>query len=142
MNEPNQLAIAFEAHRSHLRGVAFRMLGSLSDAEDAVQEAWLRLNRSDADEIKNLKTWLTTVVARMCLDELRSRKAHHEESFDEQIIPPSANDELQTNPEEEAVIADSVGVALLVVLDTLAPAERVAFVLHDVFEVPFDEIAS
>src|SRR5215813_6147587 len=142
MNEPNQLASVFEAHRSHLRGVAFRMLGSLSDADDAVQEAWLRLNRSDADEIKNLKTWLTTVVARVCLDELRSRKAHHEEPLDAQIIQPSAINSAQTNPEEEVAIADSVGLALLVVLDTLTPGERVAFVLHDVFEVPFDEIAS
>src|SRR5262245_46182224 len=142
MNEPNQLASAFEAHRSHLRGVAFRMLGSLSDADDAVQEAWLRLNRSDADEIRNLKTWLTTVVARVCLDALRSRKAHHEESLDAQIIEPAASNDAQTNPEVEALIADSVGLALLVVLDTLTPAERVAFVLHDVFEVPFDEIAS
>ena len=117
------------------------MLGSLSDADDAVQEAWLRLNRSDADEIKNLKTWLTTVVARVCLDALRSRKAHHEEPLDTQIIEPTASNDAQTNPEVETLIADSVGLALLVVLDTLTPAERVAFVLHDVFEVPFDEIA-
>src|SRR5215813_9419603 len=141
MNEPNQLARVFEAHRSHLRGVAFRMLGSLSDADDAVQEAWLRLNRSDADEIENLKAWLMTVVARVCLDALRSRKAHQEEPLDAQVIQPTASNEAQTNPEEEARIADSVGLALLVVLDTLAPAERVAFVLHDVFDLPFDEIA-
>jgi len=117
------------------------MLGSLSDADDAVQETWLRLNRSDADEIENLKKWLTTVVARVSLDALRSRKAHHEEPLDAFIIQPTASNDAQTNPEEEAVIADSVGLALLVVLDTLAPAERVAFVLHDVFDIPFDEIA-
>src|SRR5215813_8216358 len=141
MNEANQLASLFDSHRSHLRGMAFRMLGSLSDADDAVQEAWLRLNRSDADEIENLKRWLTTVVARVCLDMLRSRKAHHEEPLDSQVIQPTTSNGAQTTPEEEAVIADSIGLALLVMLDTLAPAERVAFVLHDVIDVPFDEIA-
>lgn len=142
MNEPEQLAKLFEAHRGHLQAVAYRMLGSASETEDAVQEAWLRLSRSDAEGINNLQAWLTTVVARVCLDILRSRKSRREESLDAQVIEPITNSEDDSDPEQEALMADSVGVALLVILDTLAPAERVAFVLHDVFDLPFDEIAS
>lgn len=139
MNEPEQIAKLFDAHRSHLRAVAYRMLGSVSEADDAVQEAWLRLSRSDAAGIQNLEGWLTTVVARVCLDILRSRKSRREEPLDNQIaepMPATASD-----PGQEAVLAESVGLALLVVLETLTPAERVAFVLHDVFDLPFDEIA-
>jgi len=128
----------FEQNRSRLRGVAFRMLGSLSEADDAVQEAWLRLSRSDADGIENLVGWLTTVVSRVCLDMLRSRKSRREESIEAQPSAPAAP---KADPEHEAVMADSVGVALLVVLDRLAPAERLAFVLHDLFGVSFEEIA-
>ena len=142
MNEPEQLAKLFEAHRGHLQSVAYRMLGSAGETEDAVQEAWLRLSRSDAEGINNLQAWLTTVVARVCLDILRSRKSRREESLEAQVIEPIANGQDDANPEQEALMADSVGVALLVILDTLAPAERVAFVLHDVFDLPFDEIAS
>jgi RNA polymerase sigma-70 factor (ECF subfamily) len=128
----------FEENRRHLGAVAYRMLGSASEAEDAVQEAWLRLSRSDAAEIDNLGGWLTTVVARVCLDMLRSRRSRLEVSLDEQ---PSRHDVESSNPEEDALIADSVGLAMLVVLDTLSPPERVAFVLHDMFAVPFEEIA-
>lgn len=141
MQQP-ELANLFEANRSHLRSVAYRMLGSANEADDAVQEAWLRLSRSDADEIRNLEGWLTTVVARVCLDMLRSRKARREEELDAEVVEPSSTSEAAADPEQEALLADSVGLALLVVLDTLAPAERVAFVLHDVFDVSFDEIAS
>jgi len=142
MQQP-ELANLFEANRSHLRAVAYRMLGSATEADDAVQEAWLRLSRSDAEEIRNLEGWLTTVVARVSLDMLRSRKARREETLDAEVVEPNiAASEHAVNPEEDAVLADSVGLALLVVLDTLAPAERVAFVLHDVFDVSFDEIAS
>ena len=142
MQQP-ELANLFEANRSHLRAVAYRMLGSANEADDAVQEAWLRLSRSDAAEIRNLESWLTTVVARVCLDMLRSRKARREEVLDGEVVEPStSNAERATDPEQEALLADSVGLALLVVLDTLAPAERVAFVLHDVFDVSFDEIAA
>jgi RNA polymerase sigma-70 factor (ECF subfamily) len=132
----------FEANRSHLRAVAYRMLGSASEAEDAVQEAWLRLSRSDAEDIRNLEGWLTTVVGRICLDMLRSRKARGEEALETEVVKPAADNQRAVDPEEEAVLADSVGLALLVVLDTLTPAERVAFVLHDVFDVSFDEIGS
>jgi RNA polymerase sigma factor (sigma-70 family) len=142
MNQSDQLAKLFEAHRSHLRAVAYRMLGSVSEADDAAQEAWLRLSRSDAESIRNLEGWLTTVVGRVCLDMLRSRKARREETLEAEVVEPVAASEQVTNPEEEALLADSVGLALLVVLDTLAPPERVAFVLHDVFDVPFEEIAS
>lgn len=141
MNGQEMLADRFEAHRGHLRGVAYRMLGSLSDADDAVQEAWLRLSRTDADEIENLAAWLRTVVSRLCLDMLRSAVKRHEEPAGEQLperIPQSGD---SGDPEEEVLLADSVGRALLVVLDTLGPAERVAFVLHDLFAVPFDQIA-
>jgi RNA polymerase sigma factor (sigma-70 family) len=125
----------FEAHRGHLRAVAYRMLGSRSDADDAVQEAWLRLARADRSGIQNTRAWLTTIVARVCLDMLRSRRARREVSLDAPLPADSLD------PEQEAMLADSVGLALLVVLDTLTPAERLAFVLHDLFAVPFDEIA-
>ena len=128
----------FEQNRGRLRGVAFRMLGSLSEADDAVQEAWLRLSRSDAGGIENMGGWLTTVVSRVCLDMLRSRKSRREESIEAPSAPAVA---AASDPEREAVMADSVGVALLVVLDRLSPAERLAFVLHDLFGVAFDEIA-
>ena len=141
MNQPD-LAKLFEANRSHLRAVAYRMLGSASEADDAVQEAWLRLSRSDAESIRNLEGWLTTVVSRVCLDMLRSRKARREEALEAEVVEPVASSDRVVDPEEEALLADSVGLALLVVLDTLAPAERVAFVLHDVFDVSFAEIAS
>jgi RNA polymerase sigma factor (sigma-70 family) len=134
------LAQQFEAHRGHMRRVAYRMLGSLGEAEDAVQEAWLRLSRSEANDIDNLGGWLTTVVSRVCLDMLRSRKARGEESIDEGSADAAVIVEQRASPEEEAQLADSVGVALLVVLETLDPAERLAFVLHDMFELSFEEI--
>jgi RNA polymerase sigma-70 factor, ECF subfamily len=140
MEKPVELTKAFETHRSHLRAVAYRMLGSFTEADDAVQKAWLKLDRTDADDIRNIQGWLTTVVARVCLDILRSRKSLREEPLDTQIAEPITNHD-GANPEQEALLADSVGIALLVVLDTLAPAERVAFVLHDVFDLSFDEIA-
>jgi len=136
------LANRFEENRSHLRGVAYRILGSLNEADDAVQESWLRLSRSDTSEVQNLRGWLTTVVARVCLDMLRSRKLRGEESLDVQAPEPVVTTDKETSPEREALLADSVGVALLVVLNTLTPAERIAFVLHDTFAVSFDEIAS
>jgi RNA polymerase sigma factor (sigma-70 family) len=141
VNERNYLADRFEAHRSHLRAVAYRMLGSLSEADDAVQKAWLRLSRTDADEIENLGGWLTTVVARVSLDMLRSRKARREEPLDARLPDPIVDRADGIDPEHEALLADSVGLALLVVLETLSPPERLAFVLHDIFDVPFDEIA-
>ncbi len=141
MNEPELLAERFEANRTHLRAVAYRMLGSPSEADDAVQEAWLRLSRSGASSVENLGGWLTTVVARVCLDMLRSRKSRREESLDAQPAEPVVGREDSSHPEQEALLADAVGLALLVVLETLAPAERVAFVLHDMFDLPFDEIA-
>src|SRR5881628_273511 len=141
MNEHEWLAQQFEAHRGHLRGVAYRMLGSLSEAEDAVQEGWLRLHRADVSGVDNLGGWLTTVVARVCLDMLRARKARHEEPFDAAAPEPAAPPGAAPDAEQEMLLADSVGLALLVVLETLAPAERLAFVLHDLFAVPFDEIA-
>lgn len=141
MNQPDQLATLFEANRGHLRAVAYRMLGSAGEADDAVQEAWLRLSRSDAESIHNLEGWLTTVVGRVCLDMLRSRKARREEALETEVVEPGVDADHRANPEEEAQLADSVGLALLVVLDTLAPAERVAFVMHDVFDVSFEEIA-
>ena len=140
MDERDWLAKNFEEHRRHLRAVAYRMLGSLSEADDAVQEAWLRLSRSDADEIENLGGWLTTVVARVSLNMLRSRATRREEPL-VQIPDPIVDRADGTDPEHEALLADSVGLALLIVLETLAPAERLAFVLHDMFAVPFDEIA-
>jgi RNA polymerase sigma-70 factor (ECF subfamily) len=139
------LATRFEQDRTRLRGVAYRMLGSLAEAEDAVQEAWLRLARTDTSEVANLSGWLTTVVARVCLDQLRSRKARREEPTgaqpDEEHVAQHAEGAEPADPEQEALLADSVGLALLVVLDTLGPAERLAFVLHDLFGVSFDEIA-
>jgi RNA polymerase sigma factor (sigma-70 family) len=136
------LADRFEADRTHLRTVAYRMLGSMSDADDAVQETWLRLSRADTSAVENLTGWLTTVVARVSLDMLRSRTSRREEQFGDAVPEPPASHAQRTDPEHEAVLADSVGLALLVVLDTLAPAERLAFVLHDMFAVPFEEIAS
>ncbi|AMO22688.1 sigma-70 family RNA polymerase sigma factor [Ramlibacter solisilvae] len=143
MNNGNDwLAQRFEAHRGHLRRVAYRMLGSLGEAEDAVQEAWLKLARSEANDIDNLGGWLTTVVSRVCLDMLRSRKARGEISLDETPAVSAAAIEPAADPEEEAQLADSVGLALLVVLEMLEPAERLAFVLHDMFDLPFEEIAA
>lgn len=139
MSEPKDLTTLFESHRSHLRAVAYRMLGSASEADDAVQETWLRLYNSNTNEVANLGGWLTTVVARICLDMLRSRRSRREEALDAEVVEPIAD--TKSDPEQEALLADSVGIALLVVLDTLSPAERVAFVLHDVFDLPFDEIA-
>jgi len=141
VDESEWLAARFEEHRAHLRAVAYRMLGSLTEADDAVQDTWLRLSRSGADEVENLGGWLTTIVARVCLNMLRSRNARREEPFGVRVPDPVISREGALQPEEEALLADSVGLALLVVLDTLAPAERLAFVLHDMFEVPFEEIA-
>jgi RNA polymerase sigma-70 factor, ECF subfamily len=139
LSEPKDPTKLFESHRSRLRAVAYRMLGSANEADDAVQEAWLRLNSSSSSDVGNLGGWLTTVVARICLDMLRSRRSRREEALGAEVVELIAD--TKTDPEQEALLADSVGVALLVVLDTLSPAERVAFVLHDVFDVPFDEIA-
>jgi RNA polymerase sigma-70 factor (ECF subfamily) len=138
--DDDMLAAQFEANRGHLRSVAYRMLGSTSEADDAVQEAWLRLSRSETGEVRNLDGWLTTVVARICLDMLRSRTSRREDPLGEHVPEPVAGP-TGGDPEHEAVLADSVGLALLVVLETLAPAERLAFVLHDMFAVPFEEIA-
>src|SRR5512145_2520669 len=140
MNERDYLAERFEEHRTHLRAVAYRMLGSLSEVDDAVQEAWLRLSRADSAEIDNLGGWLTTVVARVCLDMLRSRTSRREEPFTPDAPEPVATGTRGSSPEQEALLADSVGLALLVVLDRLTPAERLAFVLHDMFAMPFEEI--
>src|SRR5947209_2848668 len=143
MDEHEWLAERFEGHRSHLRAVAYRMLGSLSEADDAVQEAWIRLSRSSTEGVENLGGWLTTIVSRVCLDMLRSRKSRREEPMDLHS-PERTVGQSQLNgidPEHEALLADSVGLALLVVLESLSPAERLAFVLHDMFAVPFDEIA-
>src|SRR5262245_60722302 len=141
MNEADYLADRFEEHRTHLRTVAYRMLGSLSEVDDAVQEAWLRLSRTNSSEIDNLGGWLTTVVARVCLDMLRSRQSRREDPLTSDAPEPMATGMPGNSPEHEAVLADSVGLALLVVLDRLTPAERLAFVLHDMFAVPFEEIA-
>ena len=141
MAERDWLAGRFEEHRSHLRAVAYRMLGSLSEADDAVQEAWLRLSRADTRGVENLGGWLTQVVARICLDMLRSRKSRREEPLDASGLAPPATRSEGVDPEQEALLADSVGLAILVVLEKLEPAERLAFVLHDMFAVPFDEIA-
>lgn len=141
MDESEWLAVRFEEHRARLRAVAYRMLGSLTDADDALQDAWLRLSRAGAGEVDNLGGWLTTIVARVCLNMLRSRSRQREESFEVHVPDPLISPERESQPEEEAVLADSVSLALLVVLDTLSPAERLAFVLHDMFEVPFEEIA-
>jgi RNA polymerase sigma factor (sigma-70 family) len=141
MNEQEFLADRFEAYRANLKAVAYRMLGSLIEADDAVQEAWLRLSRTDSSAIENLGGWLTTVVGRVCLDMLRSRGSRGEEPLDVHVPDPIVSRDDGIDPEREALVEDSVGLALLVVLDTLAPEERVAFVLHDMFSVPFDEIA-
>jgi RNA polymerase sigma factor (sigma-70 family) len=141
MDERDWLAERFEANRAHLRAVGYRMLGSVSEADDAVQEAWIRLSRTDASEVENLRAWLTTVVGRVCLNMLRARKNRREASLDVHLPDPIVSSESGVDPEHEALVGDSVGLALLVVLDTLSPAERVAFVLHDVFGMPFDEIA-
>jgi RNA polymerase sigma factor (sigma-70 family) len=146
MDEHDFLAEQFEENRAHLRAVAYRMLGSPSEAEDAVQEAWLRLGRSDTSGVENLRGWLTTVVARVCLDMLRSRTSRREESLGEPLgarfpDPIVGRQEGGIDPEHEALLSDSVGLALVVVLETLSPAERLAFVLHDMFSVPFEEIA-
>jgi RNA polymerase sigma factor (sigma-70 family) len=141
MDEHDWLAEQFEAERPHLRAVAYRMLGSLSEADDAVQESWLHLSRSNTSGVENLGGWLTTVVARVCLDLLRSRNSRREEPLGAHVPDPIVSREGGIDPEHEALLADSVGLALLVVLDTLNPAERLAFVLHDLFAVPFDEIA-
>ncbi|MEA2574965.1 MAG: hypothetical protein QOH93_2263 [Chloroflexia bacterium] len=141
MDEHSWQAEQFEAHRSHLRAVAYRMLGSQNEADDAVQEAWLHLSRSGTSDVKNLGGWLTTIVARVCLDMLRARTSRREEPLGTHVPEPVLSHDDSTNPEHEVLLADSVGVALLVVLETLDPAERLAFVLHDIFAVPFDEIA-
>jgi len=141
MHEFQWLAERFEADRTHLRSVAYRMLGSLSEAEDAVQEAWLRLSRSGVGEVENLSGWMTTVVARVCLDMLRSRRSRREEAFADPAWEPVAAGQAAIDPEQQAVLGDSVGLALMIVLEKLTPVERVAFVLHDTFGVPFEEIA-
>ncbi|GAA2383652.1 RNA polymerase sigma factor [Catellatospora methionotrophica] len=144
MHEQDRLAERFEQDRGRLRAVALRMLGSSAEADDAVQEAWLRLSRTDAAEVGNLSGWLTTVVGRICLDMLRSRSTRREDLLDDAAdtdLPPLGATTAAADPEQQAVLADSVGLALLVVLDTLSPAERLAFVLHDMFAVPFDELA-
>jgi RNA polymerase sigma-70 factor (ECF subfamily) len=141
MHEHDWLTERFEEHRAHLRAVAYRMLGSVSEAEDAVQEAWLRLSRADTRDVENLGGWLTTVVSRVCLNRLRSRKSRREEPMVVYVPDPIVSREDETDPEHEAQLVDSVGLALLVVLDALAPAERLAFVLHDMFAVPFEQIA-
>jgi RNA polymerase sigma-70 factor (ECF subfamily) len=141
MDQDQWLADRFEDHRAHLRAVAYRMLGSLSEADDALQDAWLRVSRAGAGGVENLGGWLTTVVARVCLNMLRSRAGRREEPLGAHLPDPVVSPEGTLQPEEEALLADSVGLALLVVLDTLSPAERLAFVLHDMFELPFEEIA-
>src|SRR3954463_5716721 len=141
MDDRDWLAGQFEEHRTRLKAVAYRMLGSVSEADDAVQDAWLRLSRSDAEEIENLGAWLTTVVARVSLNMLRSRATRREEPMDVRMPEPIVDSTAGTDPEHETLLADSVGLALLVVLESLSPPERLAFVLHDMFAVPFDEIA-
>lgn len=141
MDEQGWLASRFEENRGYLNAVAYRMLGSRNEAEDAVQEAWIRLARAEVDELKNLGRWLTTVVARICLDMLRSRKSHREDSLDPELHDMVAGPQQDMDPAREAELMDSVGLALLVVLESLAPDERIAFVLHDMFSMPFEEIA-
>src|SRR5215471_6238114 len=142
VNQSDWLAERFQAHRTHLRAVAYRMLSSLSEADDAVQEAWLRLTRFDSSGVSNLGGWLTTVVARVCLDMLRSRKSRREEPLGVHVPDPIVSPEDRIDPEHEALLADSVGLALLMVLERLGPAERLAFVLHDMFGLPFGDIAA
>src|SRR6478752_40190 len=141
MDETSWQTQQFELHRAHLQAVAYRMLGSLGEAQDAVQEAWLRLNRSDTDAVANMGGWLTTVVGRVCLDMLRARQARREDYAGSWLPEPIVSVEPDGDPEQQALLADSVGLALLVVLENLTPAERLAFVLHDMFDVPFDELA-
>jgi RNA polymerase sigma factor (sigma-70 family) len=141
MDEHDRLVERFEDHRTHLKAIAYRMLGSLSEADDAVQETWIRLSRTDAETIENLGGWLTTVVARVCLNMLRQRGARREELVGAHVPDPVVSLAYALEPEQETLLADSVGFALLVVLDALSPAERLAFVLHDMFAVPFDDIA-
>jgi RNA polymerase sigma factor (sigma-70 family) len=135
------LAQQFEMYRPHLRGVAYRMLGSLSEADDAVQEAWIRLSRTDTSDVENLRAWLTTVVGRVCLNQLRSRRTRGEARLEAHVPDPIVGPETGSDPEHEALLGDAIGLALVAVLETLSPAERVAFVLHDVFAIPFDAIA-
>lgn len=142
MDERDWLAEQFDEHRARLRAVAYRMLGSIADADDAVQEAWLRASRADTSDVENLAAWLTTVVSRVCLNMLRSRESRREDPLEVHVPDPVISHEDGGHPEQEALVTDSVGLALLVVLDTLPPAERLAFVLHDMFAIPFDEIAS
>src|SRR5438445_7430764 len=142
MAQPGWLAGEFEQHRAHLRAVAYRILGSLSEADDAVQDAWLRLSRTDTSEVQNLGGWLTTVVARVALNMLRSRKTRREQPLDVYVPDPIIDPPDGTDPEHEALLAESVGLALFVVLETLTPPERLAFVLHDMFALPFEEIAT
>lgn len=141
MADSTWLAGVFEEHRTHLRGVAYRMLGSFSEAEDAVQESWLRMHRAGIEDVSNPRAWLTTVISRVCLDVLRSRKSRREDALDASPQEPPAPHATRSNPEQEALLADSVGLAMLVVLDRLNAAERVAFVLHDIFDLPFEQIA-
>jgi RNA polymerase sigma-70 factor (ECF subfamily) len=141
VNDQRWLAERFEANRSHLRGVAYRMLGSVTEADDAVQETWIRLSRTDTSDVDNLQAWLTTVVARVCLNMLRSRRTRREAPLEGHVPEPIVSPEAGLDPEQEALLGDSVGLAMLVVLESLSPPERVAFILHDVFAVPFDEIA-
>jgi RNA polymerase sigma-70 factor, ECF subfamily len=142
VEDQDWLAERFQEHRRHLRAVAYRLLGSLSEADDALQEAWLRLSRSDASSVENLGGWFTTIVARVSLNMLRARKSKREAPLEERLPDPIVSSPDGADPEQEALIADSVGMAMLVVLETLAPAERIAFVLHDIFGVPFDDIAA
>src|SRR5438270_6477893 len=142
MERPELITSEFEQARPHLRAVAYRMLGSLSEADDAVQDAWLRLNRTDTSDVENLRAWLTTVVARVALNMLRSRNTRREQPLDVRVPDPIVDPVDGTDPEHEVLLADAVGLALLVVLETLSPPERLAFVLHDMFAVPFDEIAT
>ena len=141
MNEQSWQLEQFERYRPHLQAVAYRMLGSVTEADDALQEAWLRLSRADTDDVDNMGGWLTTVVGRVCLDMLRSRRSRQEDYVGSWLPEPIVSLDDETDPEQEAILADSVGLALLVVLETLTPAERLAFVLHDMFAVPFEEIA-
>jgi RNA polymerase sigma-70 factor (ECF subfamily) len=141
MEEKLWLADRFEEHRPRLQAVAYRMLGSLTDADDAIQDTWLRVSRADSSEIENLGGWFTTIISRVCLNMLRSRKVRREQSLDSHVPDPVISRETALQPEEEALMAESVGLALLVVLDTLSPAERLAFVLHDMFDLPFEEVA-
>ena len=141
MDDNDWLAERFEEHRGHLRAVAYRMLGSLAEADDAVQDAWVRVSRAGADDVENVGGWLTTIVARVCLNMLRSRHVRREAPLEAHVPDPVVTALRQSDPENEAMLADSVGLALQVVLDTLSPAERLAFVLHDMFDLPFEEIA-